>query len=198
LSNTISLILGGARSGKSSFAEKLALKRAGEQGVLSVATAEPFDAEMRARIAKHRAERPATWRTVEAPYNLCAEIQANWQTEKLALLDCLTVWVSNLLLRDSKFNPDNPDDVTLPDVAALEQAISNELNQLLEFCRQNNYGLIIVSNEVGMGLVPPYPMGRIYRDMLGRINQKLAGHADEVFMVLAGMAVDWKKLAYFL
>jgi adenosylcobinamide kinase/adenosylcobinamide-phosphate guanylyltransferase len=187
--------LGGARSGKSHFGEKLAIQRAGENGVLYVATAEPFDAEMRNRIAKHRAERPPTWRTVEAPHALFNQIKANGQTEKLILIDCLTVWTSNLLLRESSFDPANPDDISLPDMFRLETHIMAELNELLSYCRENDYSLIMVSNEVGMGLVPPYPMGRVYRDMLGRVNQNLALQADEVFMVLAGLAVDWKKLA---
>jgi adenosylcobinamide kinase / adenosylcobinamide-phosphate guanylyltransferase len=191
----VTLILGGARSGKSSFAEKLALKRAGENGVLYVATAEPLDAEMQERVIQHRAARPASWRTLETAYNLAADIKANWQTEQLALIDCLTVWTSNLLLRECEFSPTDPDDIILPDMVKLEKSIIAELTNLIEDCRQKQRGLIMVSNEVGMGLVPPYPMGRAYRDMLGRVNQRLAQEADEVFMVLAGLPVNWKALS---
>src|SRR3954452_17215385 len=96
----ITLVLGGARSGKSTLAEKIVLKRAGESGVLYVATLQPFDSEMQQRISSHKASRPATWRTLEAPYNLAGPVLENLQDEKLVLLDCLTVWASNRLLRD--------------------------------------------------------------------------------------------------
>lgn len=207
-SNRISLILGGARSGKSSFAEKLAQARAGENGVLYVATLQPFDEEMRERVIKHKASRPASWRTVEAPFELASGLFAGLKKEKLALIDCLTVWTGNRILRESGLDidhavlEDDPEgaipEASLtekqPDYVKLEVDIIKELEEMITEARRRKTGLIMVSNEVGMGLVPPYPLGRAYRDLLGRVNQRLAALSDEVFLVVAGIPVDLKKL----
>ena len=200
----ISLILGGARSGKSSLAEKLAERRAGEHGVLYLATLQPFDSEMEARVVQHQASRPATWRTIEAPYTLRESLFAGLQTEKLTLIDCLTVWSGNLVLRESGLElteaiaedellPQTPPQAE-PDYRRVESEIQLELETLIAQARQRELGLIIVSNEVGMSLVPPYPLGRAYRDLLGRVNQHVAALADEVFLVVAGIPVDLKRL----
>lgn len=239
--NQVSLILGGARSGKSALAEKLAGLRAGES-VLYVATLLPYDQEMRDRIKQHRQQRPASWLTLEEPYNLRASVEKSLanQTQTVVLLDCLTLWTSNLILRESqlatdlierngmygeiyddevtnrstskRFTPpqldtDREEDITsdlqyvpsirphaTPDYNRLEREILAELNELVQFLRQKKCGFIVVSNEVGLGLVPPYPIGRVYRDLLGRVNQQLAALADEVFMVYAGIPVELKKL----
>jgi adenosylcobinamide kinase / adenosylcobinamide-phosphate guanylyltransferase len=205
----ITLILGGARSGKSHLAEKLARSRAANTGgVLYVATLAPADAEMRERVIQHRASRPATWRTLEAPFDLTGPVMAALQAETLVLLDCLTIWTANRLmaamepglltppevfeeeLPESPARPDQP----VTDYRALEDDLGSELDRLLAGLRGREVGLVLVSNEVGMGLVPPYPLGRAYRDMLGRLNQRLAAQADEVFFVLAGIPVDLKRL----
>lgn len=227
----ITLILGGARSGKSSLAEKLAQSRAGEGGgVLYVATLAPGDAEMRARVVQHRASRPAAWRTLEAPYSLTDRVLATLQGETLVLLDCLTIWAANRLM--AAVEPDllpstgifeeelagptgqvepaapaaEPGEVAtaelspapLPaltiDYQALESEMGAELDRLRAALQGRGIGLVLVSNEVGMGLVPPYPLGRVYRDMLGRLNQRMAAQADEVFFVLAGIPVELKRL----
>ncbi len=218
----ITLILGGARSGKSTLAEKLAATRAGDAGgVLYVATLLPYDAEMRERVTLHRASRPAGWRTLEAPYKLTDAILANLQGEKLVLLDCLTVWTANrlialmepgLLASTEIFEEELP--VELPvepppkpeqgsdkdktekviDYLALEREIGAELDNLLVGLQERGVGLVLVSNEVGMSLVPPYPLGRVYRDLLGRLNQRFASRADEVILVVAGIPVDLKRL----
>ncbi len=199
----ISLILGGARSGKSHFAEKLAARRAGHQGVLYVATLQPFDDEMRERVVSHRASRPATWQTVEAPFKLADGLLPAIQDQQLALIDCLTVWTGNLILRESGLDQSVTgieeeeavqSSVLSPDYARLETEIIAELESIIAQARRREFGLIIVSNEVGMGLVPPYPLGRAYRDLLGRVNQRLATLADEAFFVMAGIPVDLKRL----
>jgi adenosylcobinamide kinase / adenosylcobinamide-phosphate guanylyltransferase len=226
----ITLILGGARSGKSHLAEKLAQSRAaGSGGVLYVATLAPADAEMRERVIQHRASRPATWRTLEAPFDLTGPVLAALQGERLVLLDCLTIWTANRLLAamepglltppeifeeelpppptgpdqpapaakpadGSAADPLSPPTQSLTDYRALEEEMGAELDRLLAGLRGRGVGLALVSNEVGMGLVPPYPLGRAYRDMLGRLNQRLAAQADEVFFVLAGIPVDLKRL----
>ncbi len=218
----ITLILGGVRSGKSTLAEKLAATRAGDAGgVLYVATLLPYDAEMRERVTLHRASRPAVWHTLEAPYKLTDAILANLQGEKLVLLDCLTVWTANrliALMEPDLFTPTEIFEEELPvelpvepptkpeqgsdkdksekviDYLALEREMGAELDNLLVGLQERGVGLVLVSNEVGMGLVPPYPLGRAYRDLLGRLNQRLASRADEVFFVLAGIPVDLKRL----
>lgn len=175
----IYFILGGARSGKSTFAEKLARRRAGDD-VLFIATAEALDDEMRARIAKHRAERPPAWQTLEAPRDITGSVQ-QWQTlPRLILLDCLTLWVTNELLADES------------DVQA---RLFCQLDLLTEWVRLQSIDLILVSNEVGMGIVPDNELSRTYRDLLGRLNARAAAHADQVFMMVAGLPIEVKSQA---
>jgi adenosylcobinamide kinase/adenosylcobinamide-phosphate guanylyltransferase len=175
----ITLILGGARSGKSDYAERLAAKLG--QHVLYIATAEAGDEEMAQRIAAHRAARPATWQTVEAPRQLGAALAEVQEHPDVILLDCLTLLASNLLLA-MESEPQ----------AAIEVALRVELESLLSAQQRLNAPLIIVSNEVGLGLVPPYPLGRIYRDVLGRANQYLATRADRVIFMVAGIPMTVK------
>ena len=179
----LTLILGGARSGKSHYAEQLAAELGGD-AVLYVATAQPFDDEMQARIARHQAERPVAWSTVEAPQAAGSAIgrflaSAN-TAPQVVLVDCLTVLVSNVLL-----SFDDPFD------AAVTTAIDQEIDALIQ-CAQTTMPryishFILVSNEVGLGLVPPYALGRAYRDLLGRVNQRLAQTADRVLFMVAGV-----------
>ncbi|MBN9389633.1 MAG: bifunctional adenosylcobinamide kinase/adenosylcobinamide-phosphate guanylyltransferase [Chloroflexi bacterium] len=206
----ITLVLGGARSGKSTLAEKIAHKRAGDDGVLYVATLQPLDAEMEARVVTHRASRPANWRTLETPYEVAAPVFSGLQAEKLVLLDCLTLWTSNLILREMMpgFSPEVGITEDLPEpepnpapnqpvadinYGKLEVELVREIEQLVAGLKERRIGLVMVSNEVGMGLVPPYPLGRAYRDLLGRLNQGVAALSDEVFLVVAGIPVDLKK-----
>ena len=168
----MTLILGGARSGKSTFALRLAERHGGQ--VTFIATAATHDDEMKARIADHRRERPSAWETCEIPYGIAAELERTPLQTDVVVLDCITLLVSNLLLRDE---PSAPAQVEA-EVAALLTAIKNGPS-----------AWIIVSNEVGLGLVPEYPLGRIYRDLLGRANQQLAAQADKVFWMVAGIPV---------
>ena len=172
----LTLILGGARSGKSTHALRLAAARGAE--VLFIATAEARDGEMATKIARHRAERPGHWRTLEAPRAPAAAlVQA--PAAPVVVLDCVTLWVSNLLLADG----------------VAWEAAEAELDALLAWYRQSDSELIVVSNEVGLGLVPGDPISRAYREWLGWFNQRLAVEADRVYLLIAGLAVDLKALA---
>ncbi len=176
----IVLLLGGARSGKSAMAERLANARGGDR-VLFVATAEIGDEEMRRRVEAHRRARPRAWRTLEAPRDVARAVREAYQGERAIIVDCLTLLVANLLTA--------VDDPHAPEV---EQAVLGEIDALLEVLRQVNATSILVSNEVGMGLVPPYPLGRAYRDLLGMVNQRVAAKADEVYLLVAGIPVRIK------
>lgn len=166
------LVLGGARSGKSAFAQRLASER-GER-VLFVATGTAMDEEMRRRIDAHRRSRPESWLTLEAPRGVASEIREHAGEVDVVLLDCLTFLVANLMERSGEGD----------DMDAMEQEVVAELAQVMEQCPGT---LIIVSNEVGMGLVPVYPSGRAYRDLLGRANQFVAERADTAYFMIAGI-----------
>ncbi|MBE2198529.1 MAG: bifunctional adenosylcobinamide kinase/adenosylcobinamide-phosphate guanylyltransferase [Anaerolinea sp.] len=174
----LTLILGGARSGKSAFAEALAAK-SGER-VVYIATAQAHDAEMAARIAAHRRQRPSHWQTLEIPQDVGAVVLAQPALGEVALLDCLTLLVTNVLLTACP-------DLEAMDEAACNAAAEREVAGLVTAVNASATHWIIVSNEVGLGLVPPYPLGRIYRDALGRANQQLARAADTVYFMIAGI-----------
>lgn len=173
----LTFILGGARSGKSTYAETWAASGAGP--VLFVATAQGFDDEMRDRIASHRAQRPPDWDTLEAPLDVGGALhqQLRQRTYATVVVDCLTLLASNVLLT-------LPDDCTQADATA---AILSETDALLAVTRGTGARWLIVSNEVGMGVVPPSRLGRFYRDALGRANQQVAGAADTVLLIVAGL-----------
>ena len=181
------LILGGARSGKSTFAERLA-RRSG-RSVTFIATATVGDDDMRARIERHQAVRPQDWHTLEEPLDLA---RAVWEAAQLAdvlLLDCITLWVSNWLFAQGDID----------DEAVSERYYTGALAQidaLLEAFRALDASktLLVVTNEVGLGIVPAYALGRIYRDVLGLVNQRLAAASEHVYMMVAGLGVDIKRL----
>jgi adenosylcobinamide kinase/adenosylcobinamide-phosphate guanylyltransferase len=180
VSKTLTLILGGARSGKSTHAQQLAQEHGGDD-VLFVATAQALDDEMAARIAAHRAGRPAAWRTLEAPRHV-GETISQAGSCGVVLVDCLTLLVSNAV-------------VALPEsasVAEAETAALAEVEDLIAAYRRGMASWIVISNEVGLGLVPPYPVGRAYRDALGHANQRLASEADEVLFMVAGIPMKVK------
>ena len=188
----LTLILGGARSGKSSYAERLALQHGGQ--VLFVATAQPLDGEMAERIANHQKNRPANWQTLEIAGAVGALLQSRSQSGTLQtgviLVDCLTLLVSNLLLAVSS---GTGEDLTVDEEAATA-LVETEITRLLEAVQTIPAEWIIVSNEVGLGLVPPYPLGRVYRDLLGRANQRLASRADQVIFMIAGIPMRLSPL----
>ena len=164
------LILGGARSGKSrralSLAETLGTQRA------FVATAEALDAEMAERISKHKGERGAGWSTLEAPLDLKAALRSAAQDADVCLVDCLTLWLSNLMHHG--------------------RDVAEETETLCETIRESSIPIIFVSNEVGLGLVPETPLGRAFRDEQGRLNQNLAQVCDRVEFVAAGLPLKLK------
>jgi adenosylcobinamide kinase/adenosylcobinamide-phosphate guanylyltransferase len=180
------LILGGARAGKTRFAERLAARH-GDR-VCYVATAEAGDDEMRARIAAHRNARPGGWLTVEAPRDAAGALTGIERPDAV-LLDCLTVWTSNLLLDRLA-----PEALNERMVSAAEREVRDAVAALLDWQGATRVPLYIVSNEVGLGVVPAYPLGRVFQDVLGRLNQRVAAAADEVYLVVAGLALPLKRL----
>lgn len=175
MTSNLSLILGGARSGKSSYAQTFA--EATGKSVTFIATAQALDEEMSARIQKHRAGRPVSWETLEIPLEIAAHVQQ--VKSDVVILDCITLLVNNLLMQFVK------DD--LVDEAPFMQAVQKEINELLAKISEQKQTWMIISNEVGLGLVPPYQMGRVYRDGLGWANQRLAREADKVIFMVAGI-----------
>jgi adenosylcobinamide kinase / adenosylcobinamide-phosphate guanylyltransferase len=171
----LTLILGGARSGKSAYAQQLAEQC--QQAVIFVATGVAFDDEMAARIRVHQAERPANWHTLEAPQEVGAAIRACDAPGEVLLIDCLTLLANNVILA----LPD-PEDAR-----AAQAALDAEVEDLLAAYTKSSAEWLVVSNEVGLGLVPAYPLGRVYRDVLGRANQRLAQVADRVLFMVAGL-----------
>jgi adenosylcobinamide kinase/adenosylcobinamide-phosphate guanylyltransferase len=179
------LFLGGARSGKSTQAEQLAAEIGGDN-VLYVATAQALDDEMFDRIARHQAARPQNWQTLEAPTGLAAALKETWKSQRVILLDCITLLVTNLLPSGVGF-----EQVSVQ-VGEYEQRVMAEIEALLDFLQPLEVDVLIVSNEVGMGLVPPYELGRAYRDILGRANRTLAARADQVTFMVAGIPMEIK------
>jgi adenosylcobinamide kinase/adenosylcobinamide-phosphate guanylyltransferase len=174
------LVTGGARAGKSTFAGQLAHQLGGDRDVCFVATAEPGDDEMRVRITAHRAARPPGWRTIEAARHLGSAL-AGAPAVRVALIDCLTLLVSNVLLAQ-------------PDAADPWPAVEAELNALIRFAAQPDVTMVVVSNEVGLGIVPENRLARAYRDLLGRANQRLAAAAAEVYLVVSGIPLEIKGI----
>lgn len=186
------LVLGGARSGKSAYAARIA-QQLGEP-IVFLATAAAGDADMTARISAHRAARPASWRTIEATTNVGQALREGAGGGiRTVLLDCLTLLVSNHL--GAAFADDRGEEAAAEEASVTEARVRAELDQLLEAVRAADTNLVVVSNEVGMGIVPPFPLGRAYRDALGRANQQLAAAADAVYLMVAGIPVDVKRLS---
>jgi adenosylcobinamide kinase/adenosylcobinamide-phosphate guanylyltransferase len=175
----LTLVLGGARSGKSTYAQSLIEEDGGQ--ALFVATATAGDEEMAARIEAHIANRPSDWITLEAPINVGSAIQKADPTPWI-LLDCITLLTSNLMLSLPE----------LLDEIALQNVVQREIDELITAYKSHPGKWVIISNEVGLGLVPPYPLGRYYRDALGRANQQLAKVADKVIFMVAGIAMNIK------
>ncbi|HEV2033588.1 MAG TPA: bifunctional adenosylcobinamide kinase/adenosylcobinamide-phosphate guanylyltransferase [Candidatus Dormibacteraeota bacterium] len=162
------LLLGGARSGKSAMAERIALVSGAP--VTFIATAEPGDDEMATRIRRHRNQRPATWRTVEAPLELLAAVRSTSSSDFL-VVDCLTLWVSNLLEKRTD----------AADIHVAAEGVAQELAS-----RQG----VVVTNEVGLGIVPANELARVFRDVLGTVNARFAALAERAVLMVAGRALE--------
>ncbi len=178
------LITGGARSGKSSFAQQMAFDSG--KSVLFVATAQAGDDEMKRRIEAHRRARPPGWRTLEASVHVGAGVLSCIDGSQLVLLDCVTLLVSNAIAES--LSPDGNE----IDEARAEEAVTREIDDLVRCIRQAGSDFIIVTNEVGLGLVPDNKLGRVYRDLLGKANQALARIADEVYFMVSGLPLTMK------
>ena len=179
----LTLVLGGARSGKSTYALTRAQDR--EAQVLYVATAEARDDDMSQRINAHRLERPTHWETLEEPIEVSESLKNFFSSRRqeelpgFIIIDCLTLWASNIVFMDD-------------DIDNASTALSQRADSLIELMATTNTHWIVVSNEVGLGLIPADRLSRIYRDILGRLNQRFAQVADEVIMMVAGIPMTVK------
>ena len=181
--NKITLLLGGARSGKSYFAQEAAKNAS---GVIFVATAEAGDEDMKRRIRIHKEDRPDRWKTLEATTHIGSAIEKFRQDEELVIIDCITMLVTNIICQIEEKDFDSCDE------AVLEEKVYAEIKELQGCLKKCPASFIIVSNEVGLGIVPDNRISRIYRDLLGRANQMLAQSADEVYLMVAGIPLKIK------
>ncbi|MGA2368173.1 MAG: bifunctional adenosylcobinamide kinase/adenosylcobinamide-phosphate guanylyltransferase [Dehalococcoidia bacterium] len=175
--NKTILVLGGARSGKSTYAQQLASSM-GEK-VLFCATAEPLDDEMFHRIEEHKKSRPGGWETLEVSRGIARALNNLTSGYDAVIVDCITLLLSNCLQDEAEF-------------AQAEKSVFEEIRDLIEFMGHKESNYILVSNEVGGGLVPDNARGRLYRDLLGKANQLLAKAADEVYLMVAGIPLKLK------
>ena len=179
----IILVTGGTRSGKSEFAELYCNKLGRE--VLYIATAAVFDGEMAKRVEKHRVRRPSCWKTIEEQFDVAAVIQGHGEDDRIILLDCLTFLITNHLLREEL-----PEDEEV--YQELEKNIINQITALLRAAREKKSTMVVVSNESGLGLIPPDRLSRKYQELVGLANQYVAREADEVYLVMAGLPIEIK------
>ncbi|MFC0211489.1 bifunctional adenosylcobinamide kinase/adenosylcobinamide-phosphate guanylyltransferase [Paenibacillus chartarius] len=181
----LTLVTGGARSGKSGFAERLVMHEHRE--AVYIATGQAYDSEMQERIALHRQERESSgfaWTTIEEPLELGGLLRRDmWEAASAVLVDCLTLWLSNRLLRAEH-------------EADIDELLQREISELVETAAAFPGRLTLVTNEVGSGIVPEYKLGRQYRDYAGRLNRLMAERAERVFLVTAGIPVELKSMQY--
>lgn len=175
------LLTGGARSGKSRLAQEMAKKTGGR--VLFLATAEAGDNEMKQRIEEHRKSRPKDWATREVTAHIGRQIEKIDGGVKTVIIDCITLLISNIF---SQYDENT-------DPAAVEKAVTAEINELIECMKKSRADFIIVTNEVGLGIIPGDRVSRLYRDLLGKANQMLAQYVNEVYLMVAGIPVAVKQ-----
>jgi len=183
----ITLVTGGSRSGKSTFAES---RFEGRDDVLYIATAIVTDKEMENRIQRHIEDRNSNWDTYEGFKNLHNAIKST--EKKFVLLDCVTIMMTNLLFEMER----DFDNMPMEDVDGILENIKHEFKLLIDSCREYDKELVMVTNEVGSGIVPEYKISRIFRDIAGRVNQHLAQKADEVYMTVSGIPIRIKGGCY--
>lgn len=183
MNTQLSLVLGGVRSGKSEFGEKLATDNG--KPVLYVATGLASDPDMERRIQRHRESRPEHWKTLEAPTDLAVSLEnalSRTDAPEVVLIDSLDSWVGNLLQQ----HEDEPSDV-------LDSLVQDSLVRVIAVCGHSSASIIVVSSEVGLTLVPPFPLGRRFQDLLGMVNQRIAAAAGSVYLVVAGIPTAIKS-----
>jgi adenosylcobinamide kinase/adenosylcobinamide-phosphate guanylyltransferase len=171
--NTVTFVLGGVRSGKSRFAQRIA---SGSGSVIFIATAKPSDPEMELRIERHRKSRPAAWHTLEVPVDLDVAISSLQDPKQLAVIDCLTVYLANVMSK----------------AEGKELVIRDHTERLCSALKETRASIILVSNEVGSGVHAATATGRFYCDLLGELNQRVAALADNVILMVAGIPVPVK------
>jgi adenosylcobinamide kinase/adenosylcobinamide-phosphate guanylyltransferase len=171
--NKVTLVLGGVRSGKSRFAQRIA---SGFGSVIFIATAKPSDPEMELRIERHRQSRPATWQTLEVPVDVDIALSSLEDPKQIAVIDCLTVYLANVMSK----------------AQGTESVIRDHTERLCGALKETRASIILVSNEVGSGVHAPTATGRVYCDLLGELNQHVAALADNVILMVAGIPVPVK------
>lgn len=195
------LVTGGARSGKSSFAELLAASA--RRPVTYIATAQIWDEEMAHRVRKHQNQRPSTWKLIEEPLNIHDTLWQLKDDQGVILLDCVTLWLTNLLLAEqTKLATASSldEEKTAPDLSKqakmfpeIERQIISKVQEVGDLAQEITPQVLFVTNEVGQGIVPENPLARAYRDLAGRSNQILARRADHVYLVVAGYPMELKN-----
>jgi len=188
MAKKLTLILGGARSGKSKLAQQMAEKLGNK--VLFVATGQPLDDEMALRIAEHRRKRPKNWRTWEIDIQVGQKLTEQIGGAEVVLLDCLTLLVSNIITKEGERFSCNCERSEA--ISEVEKRVIGEIEELIECIDTHESTFIVVSNEVGLGLVPENRLGRVYRDLMGNANQLLARHADVVYFMASGISLKIK------
>jgi adenosylcobinamide kinase / adenosylcobinamide-phosphate guanylyltransferase len=171
--NRVTLVLGGVRSGKSRFAQRIA---SGFESVLLIATAKPSDPEMELRIERHRKSRPASWQTLEVPVDVDLAIRGLEDANQFVVIDCLTVYLANVMSK----------------AQGNESAIKQHTERFCSAVKEAKASMILVSNEVGSSVHPPTATGRFYCDLLGELNQRAAALADNVILMVAGIPIPIK------
>jgi len=179
-------VTGGARSGKSTFAEKT-IKKAGKD-IIYIATAIAFDEEMEQRIALHKKQRPSNWYTIETYKNISGKVAAYKKHYDGVLLDCITIMVNNIMMDEIV----NWDKISIEEATLIEKKVTTEIKNLIDYIKKENKTFVIVTNEVGSGIVPIYQSSRLFRDVAGRANQMLAHAADEAYLLVSSLPVKIK------
>lgn len=177
----ITLVTGGARSGKSSFAEMLCKEKS--NNVSYIATAIPFDDGMKDRIKKHKEQRPKDWNTFEIEMDIYKELKNIIEKSEVVLLDCITVLINNIIF----YQKIDFSSISYEEIDLLEYKVKNEFEKMIKIIRNSNINFVFVTNEIGLGIVPENKLARIYRDIVGRINQYIAKNSDEVYFVISGI-----------
>lgn len=184
------LITGGARSGKSRYAQDLAAQLSPSGSVLYIATAKVWDEEMAVRVRKHQESRPSSWDTYEGYQNIGDWIREFGQSYETILLDCITMLLSGKLF--DEIEEQDPDTLTKEQQKSLEEMAIKEAKSLADGIRRASCNVVVVTNEVGLGIVPDHLLGRLFRDMAGRANQILAASLPQVTMMVSGIPVAIK------